>query len=253
VTHLERFDLEVPDDFPGAAIESLHGYLSDRRTKATEAVEWREWTQAVNGIVFRFRACDEDCQAALESIRRSNSPPQPERYNQERWLFGFFFQGYSAIECFYYGMFFVGAIANPEAFVSDIPRKQVTPRTVASRFGSAFPGTALATAMNAVVVSAEFEEWGIIRNILGHRGAPGRAFFSGGPEETLWNLPLDGGPLRFDPSGLEERRRWLGEQLNELASLADFFAREYVPEAFGHGAGIDAAAADPPAGSENPA
>lgn len=225
----DRFDLELPDDFPVAAVDSLHAYLSDRDPTATQATEWREWAQALNGLAFRFRACDEDWAAALESIGRSDAPPQPERYYQERWLFGFFFQGYSAIECFYYGMYFIGALANPSGFARNIVRKHVAPRRVSDQYSASFPGDTLTVLLNAVFASTEFEEWGTIRNILGHRGAPGRAFFEGSDDVTQWNLPLTAGTLPLDPRQLERRRRWLGEKLNDLAVAADTFARQHVP------------------------
>lgn len=63
MTRSERFDLELPDDFPVAAVESLHAHLSDRHPDANQTTEWKEWANAVNGVLYRFRACDEDGQA----------------------------------------------------------------------------------------------------------------------------------------------------------------------------------------------
>ncbi len=231
MTRWDRFNLDMPDDFPVHSIDSLHAYLSDRRDEATQTREWGEWASGLNGLVFRFRACDEHVAKAIESLRHSASPPQPERYQQEKWLFAFFVEGLSAFECFAYALYFVGALAAPTAFTAHLDPKRITLKFVARRYAAAFAGSELATQLSTLRASVEFDEWSTTRNILGHRGAPGRHFYSGGPNSgsTRWKLPVPLARSILAPSELERRREWFGTRIASIAEAADRFAAEHVP------------------------
>ena len=235
MTRSERFDLELPDDFPVAAVESLPAHLSDRHPDANQTTEWKEWANAVNGVLYRFRACDEDGQAAISPLETSFSPPQPERYQQERNLFGFFFHGLSALECLTYGLYFVASLADPAVFPEAVDRRAVVPRFVTDRFNAhgTFGSETIAIALDAVITSNDFEEWRDIRNFLGHRGAPGRKFYQGGDRHggADWNLPIPEVDVTtiLEPAELRRRREWLGVQVREVCAAADAFAVAHVP------------------------
>lgn len=49
-----------------------------------------------NGVLYRFIASAEHCDALVTSLRASTSPPQPERYEQEKLLFDLYADGLSA-------------------------------------------------------------------------------------------------------------------------------------------------------------
>ena len=128
--HSERFSLDFPDDFPVGEVEEIQSWLSDRVAGISQTIEWREWNTGLNGVIYRFLACDETSASVTDSLRASAAPPQPERFQQERDLFGLFFHGFSSLECLYYALYFVGARAAPDDFDVDINRKLVTPRKV---------------------------------------------------------------------------------------------------------------------------
>lgn len=231
--HITRFDLDMPDDFPVGAFEDLHASVSDRDPKANEHPAWEEWGSAVNGILYRFRACDEHGKAAIASLRESVSPPQPERYNQERWLFEFFFEGLSCIECFFFGLYFLANMADPSAFDLGIDRRVLTPKGVTDAYNNRFDTEPLTRLLRETVGGTELRDWAEIRNLLGHRGAPGRAFYEGGSRssEADWKLPssrLDLGSLLL-PTKLEARRAWLGSLVTEMCVAALNFAKANVP------------------------
>lgn len=176
----ENFDLELPDDFPVGALEALHLHLTERRDRPQIGASWGDYSSAANGLIYRFRAADEDVERVCESLNISNSPAQPERYIQERDLFGFSFQGLSAVECLFFAVYFVGAMIEPTAVSPTIDRRDVKPRRVANVCSAAFGGQTLATRLRDVLEDSQYQELVEIRNFLSHRGAPGRGFFTGG-------------------------------------------------------------------------
>ena len=230
--HSERFNLDFPDDFPVAAVEAIHGHVTDRDQHAPEAIEWKEWASAMNGVMFRFLACSEHGVKAMDSLRRSTAPPPLERLDQEKWLFGFFFEGLSSLECAYYGLYFIGVLAEPDAFDVNRNRKDIGPWLVASLYGTAFANEPLAQRLAAVLSTTDYEQWRDIRNILGHRGTPGRGHFVGGDraEQVDWHLPVDSLDVStiLEPSELERRRAWLGSALCEILEAADAFVHAHV-------------------------
>jgi hypothetical protein len=230
--HSDQHNLDLPDDYPVAEAEGLHAHVS-RDEQTTKTIEWKEWSNGLNGLMYRFLACDEHGTRAIASLRESTSPAQPERYLQEKWLFAFFFEGLSALECLYYGLYFIGALANPRRVDPTIKRRDVVPRFVANTYGSAYPQELLTQRLNTVVVSTDFREWGRIRNALGHRGAPGRTFYEGGAEhgQVDWNLPVPKLDIArvLNPDELERRREWLGAAIAEIVTAAAAFVRTHVP------------------------
>jgi hypothetical protein len=238
MTRWDRFDLDLPPDFPVATVDSLHAYLSDRDPNSPRATEWKEWSTGLNGLVYRFLACHEDGEAAVASLRASNAPPQPERYRQERDLFRFYFEGLSALECIAYAVYFLGSLADPAEFPTSVDRKRLEPRYVSARYSahSTFRAERIAIALHALTASGDFEEWGKIRNFLGHRGAASRTIYAKvgtrkGGARADWNLPIaqvDVSAL-LEPSELERRREWLGSQVREVCEAAHDFALAHIP------------------------
>ena len=232
VQRWERFDLELPDDFPVAEIDALHAHLSDYVDDGNKLPpEWREWADGLNGLVYRFRACDEHGGALTDSLV-DTSPPQPKRYEQERDLYSFYSEGLSAIECFYYGLYFIGTHADANAFALNIDPRQVKPRMVTERYEAAYDAETLTDTLRRVIDGDVFSIWSGLRNFLSHRGAPGRTHYEGGgPASGVeWDLGVEGA----DPSteltvaALTARRTWLGETVSDIAAHALSFVKEHV-------------------------
>jgi hypothetical protein len=232
VQRWERFDLDLPDDFPVPEIDVLHSHLSDYVDDGNKlSPEWREWAGGLNGLVYRFRACDEHGGAVTVSLA-DTSPPQPKRYEQERDLYSFFAEGLSAVECFYYGLYFIGTHADANAFPYNVDRRDVTPRKVAERFEATYGGGTLADTLLRVVDGDDFKVWSGVRNYLSHRGAPGRTHYEGGgpPSGVEWNLGVKGADpsVELTVARLTARRQWLGATVSEIATHALAFAKAHV-------------------------
>jgi hypothetical protein len=132
----------------------------------------------LNGLVYRFRACDEHRSRVTVSLG-DTSPPQPKRYEQERDLFAFYAEGLSALGCFYYGLYFVGTHADAATFPLSANPRDVTPKRVTPIFEAAYAGEQLTKTLRTVD-DVEFKAWSDVRNYLSHRGAPGRTNHEGG-------------------------------------------------------------------------
>jgi hypothetical protein len=217
----QRFGLEMPDDFPLALLEDIYARVRDGHEWPEEPAA--EYAVAVNGILYRFRACveyDDELRASLQE--HGSSPLIEERYRQERALFGFYSSGLSALECLFYGAWFLGALNDPTAFDADIDRRDVTPKNVVKAFGRAVPGHPFTTALTGVNTSQELKTWRYVRNRLSHAGQPGRHFHAGGPlhEVALWlDEPLDS-------ARTGDARRWLSDALTILLDAERAFVAE---------------------------
>ena len=147
--HLERFDLDMPDDFPAAVLERIQDQVSEPEERR-QTDQWREWAGACNGILYRFRACAEHSDRLATSLAESTSPPQPERYVQWKLIFGVFVEGLSAVECAYFGSYFLGALIDAR-LDSRLVRSRIEPRFVTERFEVVFADEALTASMRQVV------------------------------------------------------------------------------------------------------
>ena len=153
------FNLDLPDDFPVADLEALHAHVSQEQRRERSVDAWVEWAGASNGVVCRYRACDEHAGELAASLDESVAPPEPERYRQERLLFSVFTEGLSCVECLYYGLYFVGAMADPAAFDADVDPRAVTTKRVVLAYEQRFAGEDLTGVLASVHADAETESW----------------------------------------------------------------------------------------------
>ena len=137
VTRVERFQLDVPEDFPAGELGAVYEHVGDTGDR-TQTVEWGEWAGACNGIAYRFLALDEHAISLSESLDEAVAPPMPERCRQERLLFSFFSEGLSCLECSYYGFYFVGAMVDEGSFNPMADRRAITPSFVTKRYEARF-------------------------------------------------------------------------------------------------------------------
>ena len=224
--------LAFPPDFPRGELDFLHRYISGRNPEPEKPPRWKEWTDGINGHVYRFLACDEHVKAVCSSLKAESAPPFPERYKQEKWLFAFFYEGLSALECLFYALYFLGAHVDPETFALDARRQDITPRFVTKRFETRFGKEALTAELRATLDDEEYGNWLDIRNILSHRGHGGRTVYAGGPRsrQSDWNLPISEAQATaiLDPAELERRRAWLGERVARILKAAHTFGTSEI-------------------------
>jgi hypothetical protein len=232
MSHSERFKLDLPDDFPHAELEAIQAAVTDSSKSKTEdevgniiqTGEWRAWAGGCNGALFRFIACDAHAQALASSLDEDLMPPMPERCRQESLLFAVHAEGQSAIECLYYGLYFVGATLVPSTFTASEKPWTVTRKAVVRDFRRAWSDDPLTVALRTVHVSKELRDWSRTRNLLVHGEAPPRQAYQGG--ERSGEVDWVGGIL--DGDLIRRRRAWLAEALTCLARPGLEFAEQRV-------------------------
>ena len=218
--------LVMPKDFDVEPYEAIH-----LRVSASSKVypdSWAQYAGAWNAVAYRFLSCADHDRTFTESIQRAgDAPAQPERYIQERELFGFFVTGLAAIESLCYGLFAIASMLDSQNFPIKTPSdmKSITPKKTAKQFKEAFPRESITTALNKIVTAQEFREWKEIRNILAHRVAPGRVIYlstKGSSRAALWETGI-----QLDKNTTASRREWLARTMNALLREADGFTKDH--------------------------
>lgn len=211
--HSERFGLDFPDDFPLEAYERVNAAISDPDEERRKRPAWSEWAAASNGLAYRYIAFAEHADELIASLTASLAPPSPERVKQEEWLFNFFVEGQSSLECTLYGAYFLASLVDPSGVAEEIDPQRITTKYVRSVFAERFATEPINARLDAVLDSSKYKDWTTARNILAHRLAPGRHHST----ETKWL----GSALH--PRDFELRRIWLSESLTTLlVGLQDF-------------------------------
>jgi hypothetical protein len=99
--------LPLPSDFPVAEFIAAELEMRARAgtSPITPAPTWAEFGAAWMAVAYRFLDVTYFDQAFRDSMAKFGAAPEPpERYRQERHLFGIFVSGLSAIESFCYGL-----------------------------------------------------------------------------------------------------------------------------------------------------
>src|SRR5208337_614516 len=112
--HVSSVGLEVPDDFPQKPFDAVHARVN---SSPRDAVAKFEYGGAWNAVVYRFVSCARSAETFANSFRTAGpAPAQPERFIQEDALFGFFVNGLSVIESFFYGLYWIGSMVDTTSF-----------------------------------------------------------------------------------------------------------------------------------------
>jgi hypothetical protein len=213
---------EVPEDFPVQLYLDIH-----RRVvafKQPNSDERAEFFYAWTAVAYRYKACADHDAAYSDSIRRvGNTANFPDRYIQDQELFNFFVTGLSTIDCLYYGCYALGSMLDPSHFPfsrAEDKRRVNTSRT-SDAFQQAFGGR-IATTLQSILNSPEYDEWKTVRNILTHRTSPGRliSLSVGGAPQTPPYVEWKTIGIQFDGMTTVSRRKWLVDSVDSLVTAA---------------------------------
>jgi hypothetical protein len=227
-----------PSDLHEAVAEVVNRWLraqsEEKRNKPPGP--WFEFASAWEAVKVRYRTCCEHDQTFTHSIKGTS---HEDIYVQERELFGFFTTGLAAIESFFYALYAFGWMLKPSRFdliVSD--QKKVASHTTRDAFRKEY-GTAdpLVDALESVLKDPSWKEWNIIRNVLAHRGAPGRKLHVGisigaAPQPKTDFLLQESRLMQLgslDEKTTRTRREWLEATLITLLKATKLFATKQVP------------------------
>ena len=221
----------MPVDFPSAEYEKIRELFVSKYA-ITHRSQRRLFGEGWNGLLFRYRAMNEYHEEFTTSIKHhGNSPPFEERYKQEKTLFGFFVSSISAIECFFYSNYFVGAVLKPDEFPIDSESlRLVKPRCLVKMFKANFPKEALTGKMKKCVDDTMCIEMTNMRDVLSHRGALAhnidgeKVAIPSNPKATSdqrrWDFPINEGTTA-------NHRQWVSDTIRDLISAMHEFCLKH--------------------------
>jgi hypothetical protein len=221
--------LPLSSDFPTA--EFVSAELEMRARVGTSPIAptptWTEFGAAWMAVAYRFLDATYFDQEFRDSIAKFGTAPEPpERYRQERHLFGFFVSGLSAIESFCYGLCALAWEADPRSVSLATPgqKKGVSPESTRDRFNAHFKSDAITANLDLLVTSADYKDWVDVRNALAHRTSPGRKHYRHLGSAPTPEPPSEWGHLILDDRITSDRRLWLRDTLASLLADAGRFA-----------------------------
>jgi hypothetical protein len=131
---LQNVGMKTPEFFPKEPYESIHERMVSKKDEEKEP--WKQFAWAWNAVVYRFESCNEYNKAFTNSVKKyGNSPEQPEKYKQEKYLFNFFVTGLSIIESLLYGLYMISHFIKPNSFpVSENDLRGIKPEKVKDKF-----------------------------------------------------------------------------------------------------------------------
>jgi len=220
---LSTIGLPVPADFASVSYESVNRRLSAKNDSHPDP--WAHYAGAWNAVAYRFISCTQHDELFTRSVERHGCSPQsPERFIQEKELFGFFVTGLSSLESFCYAAYAIAAMVDALNFPLSRPR-DIIPEKTSATFSNTFPAEPLTVALNKLVNDHSFSDWKDVRNILAHRTAPARKFHRGGPEDGLAQWLND---IPIDTATTASRRTWLAGTMRGLLDAAAVFAASHL-------------------------
>jgi hypothetical protein len=257
-TYLLTNGLPIPNNFPVDNYETIHSLVSSKRDH-TNTNEFLFFLASWKGFLHRFLACTDHNEKYIEAITLvGEDPSNHERYLVERELFNFWVNGLAAIECLCCALFAIGAIkeiAEIEQTTNTTFRinndndiKKISPTTTAEKFYSKFGDIPITTILKDLfdTVSTkedarQYKEWKKVRDILAHRGHPGRriALSSGRPEKVpdllnFYSLTKEGAKdvpiIEITSNTTASMHEWLTKIIDNILGAAYTFVDNFSVE-----------------------
>jgi hypothetical protein len=165
------------------------------------------------------------------ALTRQRQPDKVlERFKQEEALFNFFVNGHSVIDCFFFGLYWIGSAVEPTIFpaLPEAEHRKIDPDFVTKKFKRSAHWAVFATAFDALQHSSEYKEWKAIRNILDHRATYGRQVIHQPDMSVLHSAWMVRG-LPINDQLTRTRRTWLAAILCRLLEGAASYADTALP------------------------
>jgi hypothetical protein len=228
--------LAVPADFPGPGHDEI-GLLVDAALRALSADDRIriEFYLGWNAVADRYLStCEYGEEFATSLNQHGAAPPQPHRHEQERAFFGFIVSGLACVEALAYSIYALAAAAAPGSFPfgSAADRKRVSIDGTRDRLQRAYSRQQLTSVMVDLCNSTWYAEWGQIRNVLIHRGLPGRLISMTNAvviQGTDYQPFEDVSGIAVSPTTTEQARSHLAQAVVELVDGARAFVRHLNP------------------------
>jgi hypothetical protein len=196
MTTLQMNGLTMPANFPRLLFEKIYTVVQPHHANPVHP----QFIGAWSAVSYRYKALAEYDERFTRSIKKGPSRTHEVRYQEERDLFGFTSNAYSVFDAFFYAMFAIGALIQPQTFVLLVARdeRNVTFGNTKRLFSQAFPLDPIRVLFEDFDRDQARKDLSKIRNILTHRAAPPRKYgFALGQPKPAWahitrlDVPLD--------------------------------------------------------------
>lgn len=218
--------LPVPLDYPSSEHLALDQAAKRLFERGTDSAVQKEFRIAHNAAAYRFASAADGCDTLVDSLdAHGDSPEMAERYRQERAFFEFIVAGVASLETLGFASYILGHVLAPDEFplADERDRKRVTLENLSNLWK--FSAGSFSVMAERLVAASAYQRWKLFRNVLAHRGHPGRQFYLsvGSARSTT----LD--PSHYDEfagqrgpelsvASVTQMRTWLSEQLVGLFS-----------------------------------
>lgn len=229
---LQVHGIDFPDDFPVQPYNAVHAKLNSAKRQPDQVFHQGG---GLKGLAYRFLTAAEadDRFTDIVGVEQNHL----NRFHQEEALFSFFVNSLSAIESFFYGLYWIGTVAEPARFpvaVTDGDLRKIKIDKTMSEFRTG-PHAGIFSAAFAALQTRDpatgnwmntdpYKELKDVRNILAHRASYGRIVQmvagSGSQLDDVWrvrNIPINNQVTR-------SRRIWLAATLTGLLRSAEAYA-----------------------------
>ena len=220
--------IQIPENFPIETHHRINEYITSIfiNDEKTYKESWGEFVGGWTAILYRFISCYEHYLNFIKSLKIwTNAPPPPERYIQERELYGFFTTGFSVFESFFYSIYAIGSIFKPKEFsISNSEEKRrINDKNTKDAFKRVYHDKSITITIERLLDCDEYKQWKTTRNVLAHRSVPSRHIFYGGEQngEAHW---LDG---NLDENFINNKFNWLSEKIKDFIHELDNFISDF--------------------------
>jgi hypothetical protein len=204
----------LPSDFPAKAYEAVSTTVQGRRNKEPS---YTDCFDAWRAVAVRFWALTEYDASFTKSISTHGAGPgEPERFAQERDLFGFFSNAMSVFEAYSLAMYVAGSWLAPAVFNAKID--EITIKRTLTAYNKIFPASTISQTLDATVRDQHFKEFKHLRIVLFHRAVRPRALFIGGPPDLMQRENI-----ALDKTTTPVRRQHVARLLTSLTNAANTF------------------------------
>jgi len=250
-------NLEVPDlltdmwrDTVRRALTRANEIAEQRQVARDQRkFEYQHFYSAWVGLAFRFRDCAIYDRTFTASFERSHGDANEETlYEEDAALFGFFVKGLSALDCFTYGLYALGALIRTPTTVPSVrpitafpllvpvagKLQSITFERTQQTFAGEFAGQPITNHLTRLWADPDYKNWKYIRNVLAHRAASaGRSLdYSrslGAQTMTPLSVTQWGGDIPLSVETTSSRYIWLRETVNAGLQAAAAFAAAELP------------------------
>lgn len=218
----------LPQDFPKDKYKNIHDRVLQYKDKFP--LQYKQFTGGYMSLMYRYLACIKHSNDYIKFIEKDRSSPSYFlRYEQERELFNFFTNGLSAIETYGYMIYMICSINKPNDFkvitkdLWKIKLKDKSKECTVEKLKTFYPEENITQEIEKLINSDEYQVWVKVRNILMHRGTPGRIIMASTRRPKIERSDLWFEGIEINKKTTDCRLKWLGSNLFNLIELTDDF------------------------------